>query len=411
MANQPQKHTNLTIDPNSGFNSQTKTFHSLRPKTPLPPLSQPLSLTDYTLSLIPSSSLTATAMIDSDTDTHLSYYVLLRQIKSLASSLKSQIPSLSKGHVALILSPSSLHVPVLYFSLLSLGVVIAPANPLSTPSELTHILELTKPVIAFATSSTSSHIPNLKFGTVIMDSPEFISMLNNFNNSELPRVEVAQSDVAAVLFSSGTTGRVKGVELTHRNFIASTGGFYFTSLMLGNLDDEEESKRLSLFTPPLFHVFGFFMMVWTVAFGETMVLTQRFDFEGMLKLVEKYRINNIPVSPPLVVLLAKSELVNKYDVSSLKWLGCGGAPLGKEVVESFAARFPNVIIEQGYGLTESTGAAVSGIGADEAKVHASAGRLSENMEAKIVDPVTGEALSPGQKGEIWLRGPTIMKGH
>ncbi|KAE9608562.1 putative AMP-dependent synthetase/ligase [Lupinus albus] len=345
MGNQPETHPNPTIDPKSGFNSETRTFQSLRPKTPLPPLSQPLSVTDYTLSLIPSTSLSATAMIDSDTDTHLSYSVFIRQIKSLSSSLKSLFPSLSKGHVALIISPSSLHVPVLYFSLLSLGVVVAPANPLSTHSELTHHVQLTKPVIAFATSSTSTHIPNLKFGTVLIDSPQFISMLNNFNNSEPPRVEVAQSDVAAILFSSGTTGRVKGVELTHRNFIALTGGFYYTNLMLGNLD-EKESNKVSLFTPPLFHVFGFFMMVWTIAFGETLVLMKRFDFEGMLKLVEKYRIDSIPVSPPLVVLLAKSELVNKYDVSSLKIVGCGGAPLGKEVGESFAARFPNVIIEQ-----------------------------------------------------------------
>ncbi|KAE9608564.1 putative AMP-dependent synthetase/ligase [Lupinus albus] len=344
MANQPQTHPNVTIDPNSGFNSQTRTFHSLRPNAPLPPPTHPLSLTDYTLSLIPSTA--ATAIIDSDTDTHLSYSVLLRQIKSLASSLKSLIPSLSKGHVALILSPSSLHVPVLYFSLLSLGVVIAPANPLSTPSELTHIVQLTKPVIAFTTSSTSTDIPNLQLGTVIIDSPQFISMLNNFNNSESPQVEVAQSDLAAILFSSGTTGRVKGVELTHRNFIALTGGFCHTNLMTGNPEEEIESKSVSLFTLPLFHVFGFFMMVYTIALGETLVLMQRFDFERMLKLVEKYRISSIPVSPPLVVLLAKSELVNKYDVSSLKILGCGGAPLGKVVLESFAARFPNTIIEQ-----------------------------------------------------------------
>ncbi|OIV97114.1 hypothetical protein TanjilG_04918 [Lupinus angustifolius] len=411
MTNHSQTQHNDTIDPNSGFCSQTRTFHSLRPNILLPPPSQPLSLTDYTLSLLPSTAVTATVLIDFATDTHLSYSLFLRQIKSLTSSLQSLFPSLSKGHVALILTPSSLHVPVLYFSLLSLGVVIAPANPLSSPSELTHLVQLTKPVIAFATSSVANHIPNLKFGTVIIDSPRFISLLNNFHNKSEPcRVELSQSDSAAILFSSGTTGRVKGVELTHRNFIALIGGFYHIK-HLTQEQQEEETQPVSLFTLPLFHVFGFFMLVRAIAMGETLVLMQRFDFEGMLKAVERYGISYMPVSPPLVVALAKSELVNKYNVSSLKLLGCGGAPLGKEVAESFSARFPNTEIVQGYGLTESGGGAARMVGDDEAKRHGSVGRLAESMVARIVDPVTGEALPPGQKGELWLKGPTIMKGY
>lgn len=174
---------------------------------------------------------------------------------------------------------------------------------------------------------------------------------------------------------------------------------------------EDEPHPVSLFPLPLFHVFGFFMMVRALAMGETLVLMQRFDFEGMLKAVEKYRITYMPVSPPLITAFTKSELVKKYDISSIRLLGSGGAPLGKEVAESFKAKFPNVEIVQGYGLTESGGGAARMIGFDEAKRHGSVGRLAENMEAKIVDPVTGEALSPGQKGELWLRGPTIMKGY
>lgn len=174
---------------------------------------------------------------------------------------------------------------------------------------------------------------------------------------------------------------------------------------------EDEPHPVSLFPLPLFHVFGFFMMVRALAMGETLVLMQRFDFEGMLKAVEKYRITYMPVSPPLITAFTKSELVKKYDISSIRLLGSGGAPLGKEVAESFKAKFPNVEIVQGYGLTESGGGAARMIGFDEAKRHGSVGRLAENMEAKIVDPVTVEALSPGYKGELWLRGPTIMKGY
>ncbi|KAI4343635.1 hypothetical protein L6164_010963 [Bauhinia variegata] len=413
MANDYRTETNNTIDPNSGFCPHTKIFHSLRPPVPLPPHTQPLNIVDYTFSLLrtTTSASATTVLIDASTDRHVSYSLFLQQINNLASSLKSLTP-LSKGDVAFILAPPSLHMPVLYFSLLSLGVIISPANPIGSESEVTHQVELSKPVIAFATSATANKIPKLQFGTILIDSPQFLSMINGTGASAsngVARVETSQSDLAAILYSSGTTGRVKGVLLTQRNLIALIAGFYHLRHMVDV--PENESHPVSLFTLPLFHVFGFFMLIRAISMGETLVLMQRFDFEGMLKAVERYKITYMPVSPPLVVALSKSDLVNKYDLSSLHLLGCGGAPLGKEVAESFNARFPNVEIVQGYGLTESGGGATRMIGSEEAKRHGSVGRLAENMEAKIVDPSSGEALPPGQRGELWLRGPTIMKGY
>ncbi|KAL1347267.1 hypothetical protein HN51_020740 [Arachis hypogaea] len=417
MANSQTRPNSTTVDPNSGFNPHSRTFHSLRPNVPLPPPSQPLSITEYALSLIPSAATSTdgatTALIDAAADIRLSYPLLLRRIKSLSISLQSFTP-LKKGHVALILTPPSVHVPVLYFSLLSLGIVISPANPLSSPAELTHLIQLVNPKIAFTTSETAAKIPKLPLGTILLDSPEFLSMLENKESvtSELERVEVSQSEPAAILFSSGTTGRVKGVLLTHGNLIALIGGFCHLKHMTAAPEESpEEENWVALVTVPLFHVFGFFMLIRGLAMGETMVLMERFDFEGMLRAVEKYKVNYMPVSPPLVVALTKSEVAKKYDLSSLRLLGSGGAPLGKEVAENFGAKFPNVEIVEGYGLTESSGGAARMIGPDEAKRHGSVGRLAEQMEAKIVDPITGESLPPGCRGELWLRGPTIMKGY
>ncbi|THF96799.1 hypothetical protein TEA_025743 [Camellia sinensis var. sinensis] len=223
-------------------------------------------------------------------------------------------------------------------------------------------------------------------------------------------VNVNQSDSAAILYSSGTTGRVKGVELTHRNFIALIAGIHHQSRIEIEENAAAAEPAVSLMILPLFHVFGFFMMIAAAAMGETLVLMERFDFEGMLRAVEEYKVNYMSVSPPLVVALAKSEVAAKYNLTSLRLLGCGGAPLGKEVSQRFTAKFPNVEIVQGYGLTETGGGATGMTGPDESKQFGSVGRLAENMEAKIVDPTTGAALPPGQRGELWLRGPTVMKG-
>lgn len=92
------------------------------------------------------------------------------------------------------------------------------------------------------------------------------------------------------------------------------------------------------------------MFIRAASLGESLVLMGRFDFEKLLLTIQKYKVTGMPVSPPLVVALAKSDLVSKYDLSSLRGLGCGGAPLGKEISEHFKARFPNVEIIQVRGF-------------------------------------------------------------
>ncbi|KAI6675467.1 hypothetical protein NL676_003373 [Syzygium grande] len=393
-------HQAKELDPTNGFCAKTKTFHSLRPSVPLPPPSPPVSLTDFLFSILPSSSSSSSSssafLIDAATDRRVTYPCFISQCRALSSFLVTRFPSLAKNDVALVLPPPSLHVPVVYFTSPLSRHRRVPREPLSSASEIRHLVGLSNPVVAFATSHAARKLPTLRHGTILIDSPEFESVFTRDGPKETDHIlrnvnRVAQADPATILYSSGTTGRVKGVLMTHGNMIAGIAG---ARQVEPDASVEPGPKSVFLIPLPLFHVYGFVAILRAFGIGATAVLMGKFELEAMLKAVEKYGVDTLPVSPPVVLTLVKSELIGKYDLSSLRTVVCGGAPLGKE----------------GYALTESLlGSRM--MGPDETKRYGSVGRLSENTEAKIVDPVTGEALPPGCKGELWLRGPAIMKGY
>ncbi|KAL5860646.1 hypothetical protein ACOSQ4_001942 [Xanthoceras sorbifolium] len=391
------------MDPKSGFNSLTKTFHSLRPPVNLPREDTPLSVTEYAFSLqanLPWPD--SVAFINPLTAQRLFYSDFIQKTNSLAAYLQRVI-KLSKNDVAFVLSPNSVQVPILYFSLLSLGVVVSPANPVSTEYEISRLVQLSKPVIAFATSSTVHKLPKLKHQTILIDSPEFYSVMMN-SKHQLDPVRVSQSDLAAILYSSGTTGQVKGVMLTHRNLTAQVA-------ISCSFWQQRESPAVMLYTMPYFHIFGFFYCLRSVALSEIVVVMERFDMKKMLKAVEEFRVTHTALTPPVVVAMSKGGLTEGYDLSSLEGVLCGAAPLGKDVIAAFSSRFPKLELVQGYGLTESAGSIFRTVGPEECKHWGSAGRISGGIDSKIVDPETGEALPPLRVGELWLRGPTIMKGY
>ncbi|CAL5325622.1 hypothetical protein CsSME_00004934 [Camellia sinensis var. sinensis] len=245
------ENSNKSIDLNSGFYLQTKIFHSLRSTVVLPPQTTHLSAASFALSLQLSCPwCDPTALINSNTGQRILYSDFIQKTKTLAVSFQT-LTGLSKGDTAFILSPTSILVPIIYFSLLSIGIVVSPASLSSTDSELTRQIKLSKPVIAFATSTTCSRLPNLRFETILIDSLKFESMMTS-STRELSRVEVSQSDIAAIMYSSGTTEDVKGVMLTHRNLAAAVASYYVQQV------EERDSAPVLLYTMPFFHVYGFF---------------------------------------------------------------------------------------------------------------------------------------------------------
>ncbi|XP_074341514.1 4-coumarate--CoA ligase-like 9 isoform X2 [Apium graveolens] len=392
------------IDENSGFDYETQTYHSVRapPPAQLADENTPLSITDYVLTLYKSNSNKSNSnsfLVDAATGHCLSFSQLQSYITTLSSSLLLRI-GLSSGDTAFILSPNPLHVPLLYLSLFAIGVIVSPSNPASSVSEVSRQVQLTTPVIAFATSETAHILPSLKHPPILLDSPEFESLLH-CEHKHQHRVVIRQSDTAAVLYSSGTTGRIKGVALTHRNLISSLNG----AMVL-----RQESRVVAMCTVPLFHVYGFVYCIRCVAFGESLVVMNKFNLELMLKSIQQFRVTNLALVPPLIVAMINSP-TRGYDLSSLQIVLCGAAPLPIPLINRFYTLLPNVYLVQAYGMTETTGGVFRTVGPYESKRLGANGRLAYNCQAKIVDPQTGIGLPPFKHGELWVRGPLIMRGY
>ncbi|KAJ6801022.1 putative 4-coumarate--CoA ligase-like 7 [Iris pallida] len=400
-----------SVDRKSGFCSETRTFRSLRPPVLLPPDALPLSFTSYAFSLLPSPLPSNPALLDAATDASLSYPDLLARVRSLSSSLADRL-ALSKGDVALVLSPSTVHLPVLYLSLLSLGVVFCPANPVSTPAEISHQCRLVAPVsVAFATSSAAPKLPPHLKSVIILDSPQFHSLLLA-SDHERPAASssttaggesgVLQSDAAAIQFSSGTTGRIKAAAVPHRAFIAMAAAFH-------QYAPRRPAAEVTLLAAPMFHSLGLAAVCGGLVLGRTTVVMESPGFAKMLRAAAKHRATTLLAAPPVVVAMARSEEVDKYDLGALEAVFTGGAPVPEEVARRFMARFPGVQLRQGYGSTEGGGIATM-ISNEECSHLRSVGRLG-NVEAKLVDVKTGKALSVGQQGELYVRGPAVMIGY
>uniref|UniRef100_A0A804QXQ7 4-coumarate--CoA ligase n=2 Tax=Zea mays TaxID=4577 RepID=A0A804QXQ7_MAIZE len=401
------------MDPRSGFCAATRTFHSLRPSAALPPDSLPATAAAYAFSILSSPLPDRPALVDAATSISVSYPSFLAAVRSLAGGLWSVL-GLRPGDVVLVVSPSRIDVPVIDFALMSIGAVVSPANPASTAEEYTHMVALSRPVVALAAPEVAAKLPrNLR--CVVIGSNEYKSLSSAGGVAPSPPVAVKQSDTAAVLYSSGTTGRVKAAAVSHRNLIAVISAHRNNRVIAekeaAEAGEEPLPPTVTLFPLPLFHVFGFMMLLRSVAMGETAVLMDRFDFIAALRAIERYRVTLLPAAPPVLVAMIKSEEARRCDLSSLLFIGIGGAPLGREVAERFAAIFPNIELIQGYGLTETSGSVASTVGPDECKAYGSVGKLASHLEAKIVDPSTGEVLGPGQRGELWVRGPVVMKGY
>ncbi|KAI9474122.1 MAG: hypothetical protein EXX96DRAFT_509209 [Benjaminiella poitrasii] len=381
-------------------------------------------------------------LIDGVTSKSISFEEAKELSGKLAVGWKEHV-GLKKGDVVAVFAPNQYDHAVLYFSLLGAQCIITPGNPNYTEAEFNHQVRkagakaiVTIPALlpTLLKVAAQNNIPNEKiflFGDKVVDGIQpFKSIAASQNTLQLPIKGVRSEDsLAFICFSSGTTGVAKGVMLTHRNFVAQM----IIVTDYEQTDVNQVDDRIIGFLP-FFHIFGLTTLVLRAFYSNTpVVIVSKFDLELVCQLIEKYKITIGPLVPPvgkfesivrfeflflcfliemcvcccIAVQFAKKDVVLKYDLSSIRMLTSGAAPLGSEHIDALQMRI-KAPMRQGYGLTETTaGCIYQRAGISPA---GSTGVLVANMECKIVDE-EGNELGPDQPGEILLKGPVIMKGY
>jgi acyl-CoA synthetase (AMP-forming)/AMP-acid ligase II len=346
------------------------------------------------------------ALVDASSGRTITFGELVDRIPRLAAGLSRR--GIGKGDVVAVFAPNLPDYAVVFHAVARLGAVVTPANPSYTAQELRFQLEdaaarllvTTSGLLDKAREAVSTVTPPVAIVTI--DRVEGADALEDLEvDAEPPDVEIdPATDVMVLPYSSGTTGLPKGVMLTHRNLLANL-------VQIDALEDRDLRALVGVL--PFFHIYGMVVVMnFGLRRGATCVTLPRFDLELFLRVLQDWPITLAHIVPPIAVALAKHPVVDNYDLSGLRWLFSGAAPLGPQLTEAVETRL-NVRVRQGYGMTEASPATHYTLpGADRpGKI----GPLMPCTEGRIVDPETGADLPAGAPGEIWVRGPQVMKGY
>jgi long-chain acyl-CoA synthetase len=251
-----------------------------------------------------------------------------------------------------------------------------------------------KHIITVGPGAPSGTIKFERFADVIKDQPA----------TPPPPAEIDWKDLVALPYSSGTTGLPKGVMLTHENLVCNNLQFTATMRI-------RETDRMMLFLP-FYHIYGTMLMGAAMYAGATAVMMERFEPVTALQLVQKHKITLFYAVPPVLVMLSGWPELSKYDLSSIRHIMCGAAPLAPEVGRRFQ-QLTGVRVVQGYGMTEASPLTHLNPPYDETlNVLESVGLPVHDTEQKIVDIETGErTLGVGEVGELCIKGPQVMQGY
>ncbi len=367
----------------------------------------------------------------------LTYTKLLARAAQVANGLRAH--GIGDGDVVAVHMPNCLDYPAVYYGILLAGAVFTPANPLLPPEDLAFQLTdsgaaavVTWGLAAQVLAAVRDRLPARLIVTVDAELTDAVS---------LPALREGQSDtppaatidpathLAHLAYTGGTTGRSKGVELTHRHVVTnvlqtacwSSGSVPVLTedgdLLLDQIGSAQDwptrhGSGVMVNLTPWFHAMGVigYLSVPLLA-GFTIVIHQRFEPGAFLADLERFHATMIGGAPPVFVALMRHPDFVTRDLSAIRGLSSGAAPLPLPVLDALQARFPDALIGEGYGLTEVTMMATanpswrSGV-----RKAGTVGVAAYDTEVRVVD-LDGAPLPTGERGEVCIRGPQVMQGY
>ncbi len=337
------------------------------------------------------------ALIDAASGRTVRFSDFEPRVKRFTGGLAAR--GLQRGDVVALYSYNVPEYPVAFHGAAALGCVVTTINPSYTSGEIRKQLEDCSAKLLIAPADLLERAREAAAGTTV----KAVVAFEEIDGPEMAPVAMDPDDVVALPYSSGTTGLPKGVMLTHRNIVANL----LQARAAGLLGPQDTLLGVL----PIFHIYGLVLIANAgLVEGATTVTMPRFELLEYLKHLARYRVTIAHVVPPIILALAKHPAVAQFDLSALRIAFSGAAPLGAELSRALMDRL-GLRVKQGYGLTETS--PVTHIApADEAlDLLGSIGFPVPGTEVRLVDVETGCDAESGREGEVWIRGPQVMRGY
>ncbi|MGD0416851.1 MAG: AMP-binding protein [Terriglobales bacterium] len=358
-----------------------------------------------------------TALVDTSCDRRFTFAEYGSLVESLARGLISA--GLVPGEVVAIFLPNSWEFAITYHAATLAGGIPTLLNPSYREREIRYQLENSGAVFLITDAPLLGNVnlaglPALRrIFTTRSSAPhseDFAILLRSeFGKTSVKFPEARQNSqetIAALPYSSGTTGLPKGVMLSHYNLVANVYQIIGPNAAILTPDD------VMLCFLPLYHIYGLTVaLTLSLALGSTLVLMPRFDMQKLCTLLVQEGVTMMPMVPPAINALCQAAEAGIFPKNhKVRWIKSGAAPLAPELARRLAA-LTGIVVAQGYGMTEASPVTHVGyIAPPEMSRPASIGQPLALTECRILD-VNGNEVAPGEPGELVMRGPQIMLGY